>query len=113
MYYQCTIIIVNLYIFFMAPRRGRKATVTLSLDPDLWVKCQRLRAAYGVSWSQVAQQAFAGIVEMLERAEAVHAVDGSDGVSDDLKRQLDSLYFESLSSLASSEVFPSPKVPSK
>lgn len=113
MYYQCTILIVNLCITFMAPRRGKKVTVTLSLDPDLWAKCQRLRAAYGVSWSQVAQQAFAGIVEMLERAEVAYSVDGPDAVSDDLKRQLDSLYFESLSSLSSSEVFPSPKVPSK
>lgn len=100
--------------YIMATNKPRKVAVSVTLDPDLHARCRRLAQAYDINWSQVARETFSGLADMLERAEAAFMVDGSDGASADLKAQLKSFYFDSLSSLSSlPSQSPSPELLSK
>lgn len=74
--------------------------ISLSIDPDVWKRCQRLKEQGGVNWSEVAEQAFVTVLDLVDRAVAIKAATGSmDEVVGDLERVAKSTYHKSLADL--------------
>ena len=71
----------------MPKPRGRKR-IGLTIDPDIWERCQTKSKLYGVNWSLVAEQAFSVLLLQLENLEAVLASSNGDNSSSVLKASL-------------------------
>ena len=52
---------------------GRKKKVTLTIDEDLWARCQILRRTAGANWSEVAEQAFSTVVDTVDQLLVAHS----------------------------------------
>jgi hypothetical protein len=52
---------------------GKKKKVTLTIDEDLWARCQILRRTAGANWSEVAEQAFSAVVETVDQLLVAHS----------------------------------------
>ena len=48
-----------------------KRKITLTVDPDLWAECREKRKKYGLNWSQIAEQAFLGVLLQLREIENI------------------------------------------
>jgi hypothetical protein len=75
----------------------RKKQVTLSIDPDVWLRCQRLKEQGGVNWSEVAEMAFLKVLDLVDRAMVIKSATGSmTEVVGDLERSAKADYHESV-----------------
>ena len=48
-----------------------KRKITLTVDPDLWAECREKRDKYGLNWSQIAEEAFLGVLLQLREIEKI------------------------------------------
>ena len=74
-----------------------KKSVTLTIDEDLWERCQRLRRTAGANWSQIAELAFYSVVETFDklsvpRDETLPSSGNTDAFAEDALLHLESQY---------------------
>jgi hypothetical protein len=55
---------------------GRKK-VTLTIDEDIWKRCQYLHRTAGANWSQVAERAFSVVLETFDVMVSADTLDSS------------------------------------
>ena len=78
--------------------RPRKKKVTLSIDPDVWTRCQILSSHVGfMNWSELAEMSFRSILDVFEPS-LMMLSDGHQPqeVVDEIVKQLDVHYHEML-----------------
>ena len=76
----------------------KKKQVTLSIDPDVWLRCQRLKEQGAINWSEVAELAFVKVLDLVDRAMVIKSATGSMGeVVGDMERTAKANYHESVS----------------
>jgi hypothetical protein len=49
-----------------------KKRVTLTIDPEVWARCQQLTEQAGCNWSQVAEECFSKIIEVVDAQLEAH-----------------------------------------
>ena len=79
-----------------------KRKITLSVDPDLWAECREKRKKYGLNWSQIAEQAFLGVLLQLREVEKIVEAASTDSSSLDtsiVKSQLNDYVSRTFSQL--------------
>lgn len=77
---------------------GRKK-VTLSIDEDVWKRCQFLHRTAGANWSQVAERAFSVVLETFDEmvsSDNLASVPGTPAFRDDALALLESRYQSAL-----------------
>lgn len=52
-------------------RAYNKQRISLTVDPDIWVRCRQKSKEYGLNWSEIAEQAFAAVLVQLEQMERI------------------------------------------
>jgi len=78
--------------------RPRKRQVTLTIDPDVWARCQTLSSHVGfMNWSELAEMSFRTILDVFEPS-LMMLSDGHQPqeVVDEIRKQLDVAYHEML-----------------
>ena len=78
--------------------RPRKKKVTLSIDPDVWKRCQALSSRVSfMNWSELAELSFNSILDVFEPS-LMMLSDGRQPqeVVDEIVKQLDVAYHEML-----------------
>ena len=58
------------------PNRQRQR-VNLTIDPKVWALCREKGEKYGLNWSQIAEEAFLGILLQLQEVEKIVESDSS------------------------------------
>ena len=48
-----------------------KQRISLTVDPEVWVRCRQKSKEYGLNWSEIAEQAFSAVLIQLEQMERV------------------------------------------
>ena len=51
--------------------KTNKKRVNLSIDPQVWARCREKGKKFGLNWSQIAEEAFVGILLQLEELEKI------------------------------------------
>jgi hypothetical protein len=74
-----------------------KKSVTLTIDEDLWERCQRLRRTAGANWSEIAEVAFASVLDTFDklsvaRDETLPSSGTTDAFADDALLHLETQY---------------------
>ena len=55
--------------------------ITLTVDSDLWAECREKRKRYGLNWSQIAEEAFLGVLFQLREIEKIVDSSSTDSSS--------------------------------
>ena len=85
-----------------------KTRVTVTIDSDVWRRCQHLKKLHGFNWSNYLEQALLTALELVDRAEQVHSSTGSlEAVVSDFDRSAKYAYRDAISQLRSSLLSPS------
>ena len=45
--------------------------INLSIDSEVWVRCQKVRRRFGLNWSQIAEKAFVNVLVHMEELEKI------------------------------------------
>jgi hypothetical protein len=56
-----------------------RAKVTLTIDKDIWQRCQFLHRTAGANWSQVAERAFSVVLETFDELVSSESVGNAPG----------------------------------
>ena len=51
--------------------KTNKKRVNLSIDPGVWARCREKGKKFGLNWSQIAEEAFVGILLQLDQLEKI------------------------------------------
>ena len=51
--------------------RTYKKRVNLSIDPQVWARCREKGKKFGLNWSQIAEEAFVGVLLQLDELEKI------------------------------------------
>ena len=51
--------------------RVPRKKINLSVDPEVWARCQKVRKRFGLNWSQIAEEAFVNVLVHMEELEKV------------------------------------------
>ena len=49
---------------------GRKR-ISLTIDPDVWERCQSIGKEFGLNWSQIAEEAFVNVLYQMEELKKI------------------------------------------
>lgn len=74
-----------------------KKQVTLSIDEDLWARCQLLRRTAGANWSEIAESAFISVIDTFDklsvpRDETLPTSGTTDAFAEDALAHLEAQY---------------------
>ena len=45
--------------------------INLSIDSEVWARCQKVRKRFGLNWSQIAEEAFVNVLVHMEELEKI------------------------------------------
>lgn len=76
-----------------------KKRVNLTIDADMWKRCQQISAQYDfVNWSEIAETSFLQILVVLDRAAKAHQQGETvESITDQMLLYFQSQYHEALS----------------
>ena len=49
----------------------RKKRVGLTIDPEVWARCQEIGKKFDLNWSQIAEEAFVNVLQHMEELEKI------------------------------------------
>lgn len=51
--------------------KSQRRRINLTIDPELWERCQRVGKKFGLNWSRIAEETFFNVLSQMEELEKI------------------------------------------